>query len=142
MLKKITASVLTSIGLLTLNASPSLAKNTVNFTNHQTLYPSTCGVVIEAEKYTCDYAVMGAFDDASANIKLCSDDACIILMLSPYQLGNIANEEDFRVRQIALQKGSSIIAQWNVSMYCGFNATGMGCIGESDDGGEIAVYME
>ncbi len=142
MLKKITASVLTSVGLLTLNANPSLAENTVNFTNHQTLYPSTCAVVIEGEKYECDYAVMGAFDDASANIKLCSEDACIILMLSPYQLTNIANGEEFRVRQIALQKGNSIIAQWDVSMRCDSNATGMGCVGESDNGGEIAVYME
>ncbi|NJO62093.1 MAG: hypothetical protein HC836_28835 [Richelia sp. RM2_1_2] len=142
MLKKITASLLTSVGLLTLNANPSLAERTIGFTAHQTLYPSTCAVLIEGERYECDYAVMGAFDDASANIKLCSEDACIILMLSPYQLVNIASGEEFRVRQIALQKGNSIIAQWNVSMYCGFNATGMGCIGESDDGGEIAVYME
>jgi hypothetical protein len=142
MLKKISASLLTFVGLLTLNPNPSLAENTVNFTNHQTLYPSTCAVVIEGERYECNYAVMGAFDDASANIKLCSDDACIILMLSPYQLANIANAEDFRVRQIALQKGNSIIAQWDVSMRCGSNATGMGCVGESDDGGEIAVYME
>ncbi len=71
--------MLTSVGLLTLNANPSLAENTVNFTNHQTLYPSTCAVVIEGERHECDYAVMGAFDDASTNIKLCSEDACMIL---------------------------------------------------------------
>lgn len=142
MLKKITASVLTSVGLLTLNANPTLAENTVNFTNHQTLYPSTCAVVIEGERYECDYAVMGAFDDASANIKLCSEDACIILMLSPYQLANIASGEEFRVRQIALQEGNSVIARWNTSMRCDFTATGMGCVGESESGGEIAVYME
>jgi hypothetical protein len=98
--------------------------------------------MIGAKKFTCNYAVMGAFNDATANIKLCSDDVCVILIVSPSQLSNIANARNFRVRQIAVQEGSSIIGRWNTSMGCGFNATGMGCVGRSSNGVEIAVYMK
>lgn len=142
MLKKIVASLLTSVGLLSLNANPTLAKPAVNFAARETIYPSTCTIAIEGEKYTCDYTVMGAFNDASANIKLCSRRYCLILILSPTQLANLADGEDFHVRQIAWQRGHSIGDYLNVSMRCGFQSDAMGCIGEFENGSAIAIYME
>ncbi|MEH1931673.1 hypothetical protein [Nostoc sp.] len=142
MLKKIVASLLTSVGLLSLNANPTLAIPAVNFAARETIYPSTCTIAIEGEKYTCDYTVMGAFNDASANIKLCSTRYCLILILSPTQLANLADGEDFHVRQITWQRGNSIGDYLNVSMRCGFKSDAMGCIGEFENGSAIAIYME
>lgn len=142
MLKKMVASVLTSVGLLSLNASPTLAKPAVNYAAHETFYPSTCTIAIEGEKYTCDYTVMGAFNDASANLKLCSKRYCLILMLNSTQLANVADGENFYVRQMAWQRGNSIRDQWDVSMQCGFKSDAMGCIGELENGSAIAIYVE
>jgi hypothetical protein len=142
MLKKIVASLLTSVGLLSLNANPTLAKPAVNFAARETIYPSTCTIAIEGKKYTCDYTVMGAFNDGSANIKLCSRRYCFILILSPTQLANLADGEYFHVRQIAWQRGNSISDYLNVSMRCGFKSDAMRCRGEFENGSAIAIYIE
>lgn len=142
MLKRMVASLLTSVGLLSLNANPTLARPAVNYKYHQTVYPSTCTIAFNGEKYTCDYTVVGAFNNASANLKLCSRRYCFILILSPTQLANLADGEGFYVRQIAMQSGSRIVDQWNVSMQCGFRSQAMGCLGEFENGSAIAIYVE
>lgn len=142
MLKRMVASLLTSVGLLSLNANATLATPAENFAAHETFYPSTCTIAIDGEKYGCDYTVMGAFSDASANLKLCSRRYCLILMLTPTQLANVADGENFSVRQIAWQKGSTVSEGLDVSMQCGFRLDAMGCVGEFDDGSAIAIYVE
>ncbi|MDZ8091573.1 MAG: hypothetical protein RMZ42_06495 [Nostoc sp. DedQUE05] len=142
MLKRMVASLLASVGLLSLNAPATLAKPAVNFAAHETFYPSSCTIAIKGEKYGCDYTVMGAFSDASANLKLCSKRYCLILMLSPTQVANVADGEDFYVRQMAWQRGSTVSEQWDVSMQCGFKSDAMGCIGELENGSAIAIYVE
>ncbi|NMG06692.1 hypothetical protein [Brasilonema sp. UFV-L1] len=142
MLKRMVASVLTSVGLLSLNANPTLARPADYFAAHKTYYPSTCTIAFNGEKYTCDYTVVGAFNNATANLKLCSRRYCFILILSPTQLANVADGEGFYVRKIALQRGSRIINQWNVSMQCGFRSQAMGCLGEFRNGSAIAIYVD
>lgn len=142
MLKKLVASVLASAGILALNATPTLAERAVDFAKHKTIYPSDCSIVIEGEKYHCDYAVLGAFDDASGNIKLCSSQYCLIFNLTPSQITNVIDGDDFRVNTIAFQKGSSIVKRWNTSMVCGVNSNEMGCLGELANGTKIIVYLE
>jgi len=142
MLKRIVASLLTSFGLLSLNANATLARPAESFRYHQTFYPSTCTIAFDGQIYGCNYTVMGAFSNASANIKLCSTDYCLILLLNATELANVADGEDFSVRQIAWQRGNSITNQWDVSMQCGFKSDGMGCVGEFDNGSAIAIYVE
>lgn len=142
MFKRMVVSLLTSVGLLSLNASPTLAKPANNFRYHQTFYPSTCSIAIDGEKYGCDYTVMGAFSDASANLKLCSTRYCLILMLTPSQLANLGDGEDFYVSQIAWQRGNRVSDQWDVSMQCGFKSDAIGCMGEFENGSAIAIYLE
>ena len=142
MLKRMVASVLTSVGLLSLNANATLARPAVNFAANQTFYPSNCTIAIEGEKYTCDYTVMGTFNDASANLKLCSTAYCLILVLSPTQVANVADGENFYVRQMAWQRGNTVSDQWDVSMQCGFKSDAMGCIGELENGNKVAIYIE
>jgi hypothetical protein len=142
MLKRMVASLLTSVGLLSLNANPTLAKAADYFAAHKTFYPSTCTIGFQGEEYTCDYTVVGAFNDATANLKLCSTSYCFILILSPTQLAQVADGKDFYVRQIAMQKGNRIVTQGNVSMHCGFRSQAMGCLGELTNGSKIAIYVE
>ncbi len=142
MLKKIVSSLVTSVGLLSLNANATLAAPADNFLYHKTLYPSSCNIVIDGEKYTCDYTVLGAFSDASANFKLCSTRYCLILMLTPTQLTNIAEGENFSVRKVTWQRGNTVGEELNVSMECGFKSDEMGCIGLFDNGSAIAIYIE
>jgi hypothetical protein len=142
MLKRMVTSLITSVGILSINASPTLARPANNFKYHQTFYPSTCTIAIEGKKYGCDYTVMGAFSDASANLKLCSTRDCLILMLTPGQLANLGDGEDFYVSQIAWQRGNRVSDQWDVSMQCGFKSDAIECIGEFDNGSGIAIYVE
>lgn len=143
MLKNIVASLVTSVGLLSLNVSPTLARPAQSFRYHKTFYPTSCNILVNGEKYTCDYAVMGAFNDATANIKLCSTSYCFILILSPTQLANVADGQDFYVRQIAIQKGSRILDQWGASLRCGFSSSnGIGCLGSLENNSQIAIYVE
>gem|GEM_PF-1865223 len=143
MLKQLVASVLTSVGLLSLNISPTLAKPADDFRYHKTFYPTNCNIAINGEKYTCDYGVMGAFSNATANLKLCSTRYCFILVLSSAQLANVADGEDFYVRQVAFQRGSAIVDQWDASLRCGFSRSdGIGCLGELENGTEIVIYVE
>ena len=142
MYKRITASILTAISLITMFPRTTLAERAVNYRYHKKFYPDTCIIKLQGEKYGCDYTVIGAFDDASANFKLCSELSCLILILSPTQLANIADEEDFSVRQIAWQKGNRIAATLDVSMKCGFRRQAMVCAGELDSGNEITIYVE
>ncbi|MEH1769846.1 hypothetical protein [Nostoc sp.] len=141
MFKRMITSLVTSVGLFSLNAHPVLAERAVDFIYSKTLYPSTCNIVIAGETYRCTSTVMGAFDNASANIKLCSSRYCLILILSYPQLVNASDGENFYVRQLAWQKGRYITDQWDVSLTCGLRS-GMGCIGKSEDGSPIAIYVE
>ncbi len=143
MLKRMVVSLLTSVGLLSLTAHPTLAKLANHFATHETVYPSTCSVAVDGERYTCDYVVVGAFNDATANIKLCSSQSCFILMLNRTQFSHVANGQDFSVYNLAWQRGRSIVHQWDTSMRCGFTRSdGLGCVGELEDGSAIAIYME
>ncbi|WP_414575967.1 hypothetical protein [Anabaena sp. CCY 9402-a] len=142
MLKKMVASLLTSVGILSLNANSALAERPVDFRYYKTLYPSSCNIAIAGERYRCDYTVVGAFNDASANIKLCSTRDCLILILTPTQLANVADGNYFYIRQMAWQTGNSITRQWNVSLTCSSSADSMGCIGEVENGSAIAIYVE
>ncbi|MBD2777467.1 hypothetical protein [Iningainema tapete] len=143
MLKKMVATVLASVGLLSLNANPTLAERAVNYSTYRKVYPSTCSIAIEGKRSTCDYVVFGAFNDATANIKLCSSSDCFVLMLTPSQLSRISNGQNFSVYNLAWQRGSSIVRRWDTSMQCGFSRTdGIGCVGELDNGNAITVYTE
>ncbi|BAY42118.1 hypothetical protein NIES2111_65140 (plasmid) [Nostoc sp. NIES-2111] len=142
MLKNMVASVLAAAGLLSLNSSPTLARPSVDFRYHQTYYPSTCTIGINGEKFTCDYTVLGAFNNGSANIKLCSRRYCLILILTRTQLINVADGEDFSVRRIALQRGNTITDEWKGYMECGFNSQAMGCVGKLTNGSNVAIYVE
>ncbi|WP_236142599.1 hypothetical protein [Nostoc sp. CMAA1605] len=143
MLKKLAASVLTSVGLLSLNASPTLARPAQDFRYHRSFNTTNCNIAINGERYTCDYGVMGAFSNASANLKLCSTRYCFILILSRAQLANVADGQDFYVNQVAFQQGNSIIDEWDASIRCGFSRSdGIGCLGELENGTRIAIYVE
>ncbi len=142
MLKKIVASLLTSVGLLSFNLNSALAERAVNFKYYRTVYPSTCKMAFEGEVYGCNSAVIGGFNDASANIKLCSSRDCLILMLNPTQLVNAADGEYFSVRQMAWQRGNYITREWDVSLSCALNLQGMGCVGELENGSAIAIYLK
>ncbi|MBD2777459.1 hypothetical protein [Iningainema tapete] len=143
MLKRMVATVLASVGLLSLNANTTLAKPAVDFNYHKTYYPSTCSIAIEGEKYSCDYLVFGAFNNASMNMKFCSKQYCLILVVDASQVDRVANQQNFRVNRLAWQRGNSIVRQWDTTMRCGFSRTeGIGCVGELDNGNAIAVYTE
>ncbi len=86
--------------------------------------------------------MIGGFNDASANIKLCSSRDCLILMLNPTQLVNAADGEYFSVRQMAWQRGNYITREWDVSLTCALNLQGMGCAGELENGSAIAIYLK
>lgn len=142
MLKKIVASAIASVGLFSLNTNAALADRAVNYDIHKTFYPSTCSIFIAGEKYTCNYMVVGGFNDATANIKLCSSEYCLILMLTPSQLQRVAHSRDFYISQMSLQRGSYIDYEWNTSMRCSLKSGEMGCIGELPNGKSIGIYAE
>ncbi|MDJ0736011.1 MAG: hypothetical protein QNJ47_18435 [Nostocaceae cyanobacterium] len=142
MLKKIVASLLTSVGLFSFNPNTALAERAVVYDLHKTFYPSTCSVFIGGEEYTCNYMVIGGFNDASGNIKLCSNSYCLIMMLNRSQLVSVANGRDFYVRKMSWQRGYSIDYEWNTSMKCGFRGNKMGCLGELANGNSIGIYID
>lgn len=142
MLKKIAASLLTSIGLFSFNVNSALAERAVNFRYHRTLYPSTCNIAFGGEVYGCTSAVIGSFNDASANIKLCTSQDCLILILTPTQLVNAADGNYFYVRQMAWQRGNYITRDWDVSLTCSLNPEGLGCVGDLENGSAIAIYLK
>lgn len=143
MLKKLAAATLASVGLFCVNMAPTFARPTENFTVYKSFYPSTCRLNLNGTTYSCDYVVVGAFNDGSGNLKLCSQQYCLILEVTASQLANIASQRDFYVYQMSWQQGSSIVSDWNSSMRCGISSTdGIGCIGTSDNGAEIAIYTE
>ena len=141
MFKRMITSLVASVGLFTLNANPVLAERAVNFRNSKTLYPSTCNIVFGDQKYSCTSTLLGTFDNASANIKLCSSKYCFILIVNPTQFVNAASGEYFYVDQMSWQEGNYITRTWNVSLSCGLNS-GIGCVGTSEDGRAIALYTE
>lgn len=142
MLKKVVASVLTSIGLFSLTANTALAKPADTFTYGKTLYPSNCSVFIKGRNFNCNYMVMGAFRNATANIKLCSGASCLILILSRTQLMNVANGRDFYVRKMAWQTDKFIEREWYTSMRCGLRSDEMSCMGRLASGKSIAIYVD
>ncbi len=143
MLKKLAAAVLTSVGLFCVNVAPTLARSTDSFTIHKSFYPSKCSLAFNGSRYYCDYVVVGAFNDGSGNLKLCSQQYCLILEITPSQLANVAAEQDFNVYQISWQQGNRILYESNSSMRCGFSRSdGIGCIGTSENGTKIAIYTE
>jgi hypothetical protein len=142
MLKRVVASLVTSVGLLGMNASAALARPAIGFRHHETFYPSTCDIGINGQTFTCEYAVIGAFNNGSANFKLCSSRDCLILILTRAQLANLANGRNFSVRQIAWQSGNRITRQWNASMECGSRSQAVGCTGRLTNGSRVAIYLE
>jgi len=142
MFKKIIASALTSVSLLTLSANTTLAQPPQRFIYRKTLYPSNCSVFIKGNKFTCNYVVMGAFSNASANIKLCSVDNCLILVLSAHQLMSGAKGRDFYIRRMAWQKSNSIDYSWRTSMQCGIRSNEMSCMGRLANGNSISIYVD
>jgi hypothetical protein len=111
------------------------SRPTENFTVYKSFYPSTCRLTLNGTTYFCDYVVVGAFNDGSGNLKLCSQQYCLILELTASQLANVASQRDFYVYQMSWQQASSIVSDWNSSMRCGISSTdGIGCIGTSDNG--------
>lgn len=141
MLKKIAASLLTSVGLLSFNTSAALAERAVNYDLYKTFYPSNCSLAVAGEKYSCNYMVIGGYYDASANIKLCSSQYCLILKLTPGELRRVADGKDFYVSQMSWQRGNYIDNQWNTSMQCAFRSNEMGCVGKLPNGSPIAIYL-
>lgn len=142
MLKKMVASLLTTVGIFSLNTNFVLAERAINYKYYRTLYPGTCNIAFGGDVYGCTSAVIGGFNDASANIKLCTLQDCLILILSPTQLINAADGESFYVRKMAWQRGNYITRQWDVSLTCGLSIQGMGCLGELVDGSAIAIYLK
>lgn len=141
MLKKIAASLLTSVGLFSFNTSAALAERAVNYDLYKTFYPSNCSLAVAGEKYNCNYMVIGGFYDASANIKLCSSQYCLILKLTPGQLRRVANGRDFYVSQMSWQRGNYIDYSWKTSVQCAFRSDEMGCMGKLANGRSIAIYV-
>lgn len=141
MLKKIAASLLASLGLLSVHANSALAEPTANYVYHRTLYPSSCNIAIEEEVFGCNSAVIGGFRNGSANIKLCNRRECLILILTRGQLRNAADGEYFYVREIALQRGNYITRRWYASLTCAMNTRAMRCIGDLENGTAIAINI-
>ncbi|WP_373525982.1 hypothetical protein [Nostoc sp.] len=141
MFKRMITSLVASVGLFTLNANPVLAERATSFRVSNTSYPSTCNIVFGDQRYSCTSTVVGAFDNASANIKLCSPSYCFLLILNPTQLVNASSGEYFYVDQMSWQEGNYITRTWNVSLTCGLSS-GIGCVGTSEDGSAIALYTE
>lgn len=142
MLKRVAASLVASVGLLGLNATATLAQPAIGFKHHETFYPSTCNIGINGKTFTCEYAVIGAFNNGTANFKLCDGNQCLILILTRAQLANLANGRNFAVNQIAWQSGNRITQQWNSSMQCGTRSQAVGCAGRLTNGSRVAVYVE
>lgn len=141
MMKRIIASLLTSIGLLSLNAQTTLAERAIYYRYYRTFYPSVCKIAIADDKLTCNYVVIGAFDNRSVNMKLCSGRYCFILILPFSQLENVANYRDFYVDSVALQKGDFIIRRSDTSMRCGYTSNAIQCLGELENGDDVAIYV-
>ncbi|NJO63382.1 MAG: hypothetical protein HC836_35770 [Richelia sp. RM2_1_2] len=142
MLKQIAAFALTSVSLLSLNVSTVLAKPADTYSQHKTFYPSNCSVFLKGSKFDCNYVVIGAFDNGTGNIKLCSKVDCLILMLNRNQLQNAGNGKNFYIWQMSWQKGSYIEAEWDTSMRCNLQNNEMSCIGEFNNGSSISVYVK
>jgi hypothetical protein len=142
MLKQITAFALTSVSLLSLNVSTVLAKPTQTYSRYKSFYPSNCSVFLKGSKFDCNYVVIGAFDNGTGNIKLCSEAHCLILILNRNQLQNAANGKNFYIWQMSLQKGSYIEAEFDTSMRCNLRNSEMSCIGEFKNGSSIGVYVK
>ncbi|UKO98744.1 hypothetical protein [Nostoc sp. UHCC 0870] len=142
MLKRVVASLATSVGLLSLNVNAALAKPAVDFTYHKSFYPSSCNITINRELFSCNYGVIGAFNNGTGNLKLCTTTYCLILILNRTQLQNIANGNAFYINQIALQQGNRITNEWNMSMKCAINADALGCLGNLRNGSRVAIYAE
>lgn len=142
MLKRVATSLVASVALLGLNATATFAKPAVGFKSHETFYPSTCNIGINGKTFTCEYAVIGAFNNGSANFKLCDGSECLILILTRAQLANLANGRNFAVNQVAWQTGNRITQQWRSSMQCGSQSQAVGCRGQLTNGSRIAIYVE
>ena len=142
MLKQIAAFALTSVSLLSLNVNTALASRAQAYSYRKTFYPSNCSVFLRGEKFNCNYLVIGAFNNGTGNIKLCSKSGCLILMLSRNQLKNAANSRNFYIRQLYWQRGGYIKSQWDTYMRCNLRNSEMSCIGEFKNGSSISMYVK
>lgn len=140
MFKQTVATVLTSVGFLSLNISPSMAQT---YDSYTTISPSVCQIRLEGQTYNCNDIVMGAFRNGSSNIKLCDIRHCLILILSRGQLERVAQGKSFLVSEVAFQEGSSIVDSWAANMQCNFTQSqSIGCIGKLENRLPIAIYIE
>jgi hypothetical protein len=142
MLKQIAAFALTSVSLLSLNVNTALANRAQAYSYRKTFYPSNCSVFLKGEKFDCNYLVLGAFNNGTGNIKLCSKADCLILMLSRNQLQNAGNGRNFYVGEMSWQRGNYIKAQLDTSMRCNLRNNEMSCIGEFQNGSSISMYVK
>ena len=142
MLKQLATFALTSVSLLSLNVSTVLAKPAQTYSYRKTFYPSNCSIFLKGEKSNCNYVVLGAFNNGTGNIKLCSKAHCLILMLSRNQLKNAGKGRNFYIWQMSWQRGSYIKAEWDTSMRCNLRNSEMSCIGEFKNGSSISMYVK
>ncbi|HLP92043.1 MAG TPA: hypothetical protein VK184_26065 [Nostocaceae cyanobacterium] len=143
MIKKIFASLLAGASVLSFSSLPALARPADKFTVHRSYSPSECNILVSGENFNCDEVIFGGFRSGEVNIKFCSQQYCLIMIVDADEVPKIARGRDFYVSSVALQEGSSITNQWNASIDCGFSrSNGLGCLGTLRNGTRLVVYTE
>lgn len=142
MLNKITTTLaFTTLSLATINVNATLAKPATEYVDYRTLNPSECTIVINREDFSCDYITIGIFQNGSGNIKLCSNQYCLILILDDVAFTRAADGRRFNVDEVAWQEGRTIKYQQSARLDC-ILGSGVACQGNLRNGSAVAIYAD